>query len=70
MAEYVTTVKYGDRSFHISVSGKDVYFSSSNKTGGLSLKGIKCVNNQLRTTSNNKSATEFQIAQAVGKSMK
>lgn len=68
MSEYATTIKYGDKSYHVSVSGENVYFSSSSRTGGTSLKGIKCVNNQLRTSSNNKAATDFQIAQAIGKS--
>ncbi|MFT7412934.1 MAG: hypothetical protein ACI9J4_001298 [Paraglaciecola sp.] len=35
MSEYATTVKYGDKSYNVSVSGKDVYFSSEKKTGGL-----------------------------------
>lgn len=69
MSEYATTVKYGDKSYHVSVGGKEVYFSSSNKRGGIKLKGITCVNNQLRATSNNKPATEFQIAQAIGQSL-
>jgi len=70
MSEYATTIKYGDKSYHISVGGKDVYFSSSNKTGGMKLKGIECVNNQLRTTSNSKPATEFQLAQAIARSLR
>ena len=70
MSEYATTVKYGDKSYYVSVGGKDVYFSSSSKTGGIKLKGIACINNQLRNTSDNKPATEFQIAQAIGRSMK
>ena len=70
MSEYATTVKYGDKSYHISVSGKDVYFSSSNKTGGTTLKGIKCINNQLCLSTDSKPATIFQIAQAIGQSLK
>jgi hypothetical protein len=69
MAEYATTVKYGDKAYYLSVSGKDVYFSSTNRTGGLSLKGIKCHNNQLRTVSDNKPATDFQLGQAIGRSL-
>lgn len=70
MAEYATTIKYGDKSYYVSVGGKDVYFSSSNRTGGLGLKGIKCINNQLVNTSDSKPATDFQIAQAIGRSLK
>lgn len=70
MSEYATTVKYGDKSYHLSVDGKTVYFSSSNKTGGLTLKGIKCVNNQLQVTSTGKEASDFQLAQAIKSSLK
>lgn len=70
MSEYALTVKYGDKSYNISVSGKDVYFSGSSKTGGMTLKGIKCINNQLKTSSDNKVATDFQLAQAIGRSLK
>lgn len=70
MSEYATTVKYGDKSYNISVSGKDVYFSSTSKTGGITLKGIKCINNQLCISEDSKPASDFQIAQAIGKSLK
>ena len=70
VSEYATTVKYGNKSYYISVGGRDVYFSSSSKTGGMKLKGIECVNNQIRNTSDSKAATEFQIAQAIGRSLK
>lgn len=70
MAEYATTIKYGDRSFYLSISGEDVYFSSSNKTGGLTLKGIKHKNNQMIDTSTGKPATNYQLGQALARSMK
>lgn len=65
MATFAMSVKCGDKKYHISVSGKDVYFSSSQKTGGASLKGIKNYNNELRTVSDNKPATEFSLCQAI-----
>jgi len=68
MADYATTVKNGNKSYHISISGKDVYFSSTKKTGGIGLKGIKCINNQLRNTAN-KAVSEFELAQAISRSL-
>ena len=64
MATYATTVKCGDKSYNLSVSGRDVYYSRSSKTGGSRLKGINCYNNQLRNSSN-KLATDFELAQAI-----
>lgn len=68
MAQYVMTVKCGDKNYHISVSGKDVYYSSGSKTGGMTLKGVKCYNNELRNTSDNKPITELGICLAIKKS--
>jgi len=65
MATYATTIRCGDKTYHISVSGKDVYFSSSSKTGGLTLRGIKNYNNELRTSIDNKPVNEFAICQAI-----
>ncbi len=53
-----------------SVSGEVVYFSSSSRTGGIKLKGIKNHKNELRTSDNNEVATEFAICQAIQKSLK
>lgn len=69
MAEYAMSVRCGDKSYNLSVSGKDVYFSSSSKTGGITLKGIKNIDNQLRATSNNKPVNDFAICQAIQKSL-
>jgi len=69
MAIFIVSLKCGDKTYNLSASGKDVYFSSSAKTGGTSLKGIKNHNNELRTTSDNKAATEFAICQAIKKSL-
>lgn len=70
MAEYAMSVKCGDKTYNISVSGKDVYFSSSSRTGGTSLKGIKNYNNELRTTSDSKPASQFVICQAIQQSLR
>lgn len=70
MSEYEMSVRCGDKTYNISVSGKDVYFSSSSRTGGITLKGIKIYNNELRTTSDNKAASEFAICQAIQISLK
>ena len=70
MSEYAMSVRCGDKTYNISVSGKDVYFSSSSRTGGITLKGIKIYNNELRTTSDNKAASEFAICQAIQISLK
>lgn len=70
MAIFATSVRCGDKTYHISVSGKDVYFSSSSKTGGLTLRGIKNYNNELRTSLDNKPVNEFSICQAIRNSLK
>lgn len=70
MSEYLISIKIGEKKYHISHSGETVYYSSSSKTGGTTLKGIKFKNNQLINTSTNKEATEFNIAQAIEKSKK
>ena len=69
MSVHVMSVKCGDKTYHISASGKDVYFSSNSKTGGFTLKGIKVYNNELRTISDNKPATDFALCQAIKKSL-
>lgn len=70
MSEYAMSVRCGDKTYNISVSRKDVYFSSSSRTGGTTLKGIMNYNNELRTTDNNKPASEFSICQAIQKSLR
>jgi len=69
MSEYAMTLKCGNKTYNLSVSGKDVYFSSSSQTGGMKLKGIKNYNNELRV-SDNKPASEFSLCQAIQKSFK
>jgi hypothetical protein len=68
MADYIMTIKCGDKSYHLSASGKDVYYSSDNKTGGLSLKGAKMYNNEIRSTSDNKPLSEAQLCILIKKS--
>lgn len=68
MATYLTTIQVGSKKYHISYSGDSLYFSSSNKTGGSTLKGLKFKNNEIVFKSNSKVATEFDIAEAIKKS--
>lgn len=70
MATYLTTITVGAKKYHISHNGTDLYFSSSNKTGGSSLKGLKFKNNEIIKNSDNKVATEYDIAEAIKKSQK
>jgi hypothetical protein len=69
MADYLMSLKCGDKTYYLSGSGKDVYFSSSSKTGGTTLKGVKLYNNELRLTSTNKPASEAQLAIQIQKSL-
>jgi len=69
MATYIMDIKCGDKKYYLSVSGQDVYFNSSSKTGGFTLKGIKNYNNELRTISDNKPASDFALCQAIKKSL-
>lgn len=67
MATYVRSIKVGDKTFHISASssGKELYYSSSSKTGGSSLRGLKLVNHEFRSTSTGKAISENELAQAI-----
>lgn len=65
MATAITEIKVGDKTYYLSQSGEDVYYSTSNRTGGLTLKGVKFRNNQILKKSNNRPMTEFEIAQAI-----
>lgn len=65
MATYVRSIRVGDTTYHISNSGKDLYYSSSSKTGGSSLRGVKLYNNELRSTATNKPMSDIEIAQAI-----
>lgn len=68
MADFIKKIKCGDKTYNISGSGKEVYFSSSNRTGGSKLKGIKLYNNELRCTSDNKSPSDVVICQKIKES--
>ena len=67
MATYIMSIKCGDKKYNLSVSGEDVYFSSSSKTGGTTLKGIRNYNNELRKRSDNKAANEFDMCMLIKK---
>lgn len=65
MAEFIKKIQCGDKTYNLSGSGKDVYFSSSSETGGTTLKGVKLYNNELRLTETNKEPTEMQICNQI-----
>ena len=69
MAIFAISIKCGDKTYNLSVNGSDVYFSSSAKTGGTTLRGVRNYNNELRTTSDNKAATQFALCQAIKASL-
>lgn len=68
MATYLTTIQVGQKKYHISHSNENLYFSSSSKSSGNSLKGLKFKNNEIISTKSGKSVTEFDIAEAIKKS--
>jgi len=65
MAEFIKKVKCGDKTYNLSASGKDVYYSSSSKTGGTTLKGVKLYNNELRLNETNKEPTDLQLCNQI-----
>ncbi len=70
MSEYAMSITCGNKTYNISVdSDGDVYFSSSKKTGGLKLEGIKNVKNNLISNDTDKTATNHQICQAIQRSL-
>ncbi len=62
MADFLITIQVGNKKYNLSHSGETVYYSSSSKTGGTTLKGVKFKNNQLIDSDNN-ALNNFQIAQ-------
>lgn len=72
MANYIKTCECGDNRYHISVggNGKDVYYSKSSKTGGASLKGVKCYKNELRLTKTNKAIMDVELCECIANSKK
>jgi hypothetical protein len=69
MATHIRDVRCGNKTYYLSINAQDVYFSSTSKSGGLSLKGIKNYHNELRNTSNNKAASDFDLCQAIRNSL-
>lgn len=69
MAIYMTSLKCGDKTYYLSYSGRDIYFSSSSKTGGITLKGIKIYNNEMRDI-NGRTISEFDICLAIKNSLR
>jgi len=65
MAEYLKTLKCGGKTYYVSHSGSDVYYNSSSKTGGFTLKGAKFVSNEIKV--NGKPASDFDLCQAIAK---
>lgn len=61
MATFIKRIKCGDKTYNISYSGKDVYFSSSSRTGGSQLKGVRIYNNELRLNSTNKPISDVDL---------
>lgn len=68
MADYLMTIKCGDKKFHISTRGKDVYFSRNKKEGGTTLKGVIFYNNELKLNGSEESLSETAICQQIKKS--
>ena len=65
MANFLIKIKCGDKTYNISHSGEDLYFSSSSSTGGFTLRGMKFKSNEIKNTSTGKPANDFEICQAI-----
>lgn len=68
MATPLRDITIGGRKYYLSHSGETVYYSTSGPGRGTTLiKGLKFKSNQIIDTSTNKAATEYVIAQKMGK---
>lgn len=68
MATHLIDLKVGGKTYYISHGGETVYYSTSGRgQGSFSIRGLKFKNNQILNTSTGKPATDFEIAQKMGK---
>lgn len=68
MATHLMDIKIAGRTYYLSHNGETVYYSSSGRgQGSFSIKGLRFRGNQILDTSTGKPATEFLIAQKMGK---
>ena len=69
MAEYLRSIKFDDKEYHLSHDGSDVYFDRSNREGGLTLKGTEFKNNIIRDNVSYERLTDYQICGKIEKSL-
>ena len=68
MADRITDIECGDKTYTLSNNGSSVYYNSKGKTGGTTISGIEFKNNIFRKTSDGSKANEFDICSAIAKS--
>lgn len=66
MATAICQIQVGDKKYYLSHNEEDVYYSTSNKTGGSTLKGVKFKSERNEfLNSKNEVMNEFKIAEAI-----
>ena len=65
MATFIMCIECGDKKYNISYTGKEVYYSSSSKTGGTKIKGVRMHKNEIRMNSTNKPASDVELCQQI-----
>lgn len=67
MATAICQIQVGDKKYYLSHNEEDVYYSTSNKTGGSTLKGVKFKSerNEFLNKSDNTVMNKFEIAEAI-----
>lgn len=67
MAEYLRSIKFDDKEYHLSHDGSDIYFDRSNRKGGTTLKGAEFKNNIIRDNVSYEKLTDYQICEKIEK---
>lgn len=68
MATPLREITIGDRKYYLSHSGDTVYYSTEGPgRGTTTIRGLKFKSNQIIDTSTGKVASEYAIAQKMGK---
>ena len=69
MAEYLRSINYDDKEYHLSHDKSDIYFDRNNKTGGITLKGAEFKNNVIRDNVSYEKLSDYQICEKIEKTL-
>lgn len=67
MATYLKTLEHGTKKYHVSHNGEALYYSTSNKTGGSLIKGVKFKRNQICLTKTGQEISTYDLCQLISR---